>query len=202
MAETDGSDFTSAYEAVRSDPDIQFELAAYQPPEVPSWLRALGPFLEWLAPLLPYIFGVLGLALLAYFFWPVLVQEYLTRRRNRADRGAADLLPTPEAARALLAEADALAAEGRYGEAARLLLYRSIEDMEAHDAELVRPALTSREIAGHALMPAAARDVFAGIAAVVERAFFARRPVAQDDWSAIRSDYDEFVFARPQGVRA
>lgn len=103
----------------------------------------------------------------------------------------------PEEAQAaqLLDEADVLAGEGRYDEAARLLLHRSIGEIDAHRPDLVRPALTSRDIAGHPLLPRGPAAAFARIAALVERSLFARRPLGADDWQDCRTAYREFAFA-------
>jgi hypothetical protein len=66
--------------------------------------------------------------------------------------------PDAAVARVLLADADALAAKGRYAEAAHLLLRRSVQDIEGSRPRLVRPALTSRDIAAHPGLPDAARS--------------------------------------------
>jgi hypothetical protein len=103
----------------------------------------------------------------------------------------------PEEAQAaqLLDEADILARQGRYDEAARLLLHRSIGEIDAHRPDLVRPALTSRDIAGHPLLPRGPAAAFARIAALVERSLFARRPLGADDWQDCRAAYRDFAFA-------
>lgn len=95
----------------------------------------------------------------------------------------------------LLDEADVLAGQGRYDEAVRLLLHRSIGEIDTHRPDLVRPALTSRDIAGHPLLPRGPAAAFARIAALVERSLFARRPLGADDWQDCRSAYREFAFA-------
>ena len=61
--------------------------------------------------------------------------------------------PTEAKAKALLEEADRLAAQGRFDEAAHTLLYRSIEDIEDRLPRSIRKAQTSREIAGLAACP-------------------------------------------------
>src|SRR3546814_12270255 len=55
-----------------------------------------------------------------------------------------------------------LAASGHYAEAVHLLLRRSIEEIERRRPHLVRPALTSRDIADSAAIPLDARRVFSG----------------------------------------
>jgi hypothetical protein len=117
--------------------------------------------------------------------------------KKQKGSGAAQDVWLPEEAQAaqLLDEADILAQQGRYDEAARLLLHRSIGEIHAHRPDLVRPALTSRDIAGHPLLPRGPATAFARIAALVERSFFARRPLGADDWQDCRTAYREFAFA-------
>ena len=101
----------------------------------------------------------------------------------------------PEAApaRSWLREADALAAQGRYAEAVHHLLFRSIEDIGRRRPRLVRPALTSRELAAAEALPPPARSLFARIAGLVERSLFGGRPVEAGDWTAARSAYADLV---------
>ena len=103
--------------------------------------------------------------------------------------------PEEAPARQLLSEADALAARGLFSEAAHLLLFRSIEDIDQRRPELVRPALTSRDIAALPAIPDRPRGAFARIAAMVERSLFARRPLGADDWHDCRAAYEDFAFA-------
>lgn len=116
-------------------------------------------------------------------------------RRERKAKETAAWRPEEEQAVQLLDEADVLANEGRYDEAVHLLLHRSIGEIGAHRPDLVRPALTSRDIARHPLLPPGPASAFARIAALVERSFFARRPLGPDDWQACRVAYREFAFA-------
>ena len=95
----------------------------------------------------------------------------------------------------LLGEADALAAAGRYAEAAHLLLHRSIEDVDARRPDLIRKSLTSRDIAALPAIPDRPRGAFARIAMLVERSLFARRPLAEPDWRTCRTAYEQFAFA-------
>jgi hypothetical protein len=126
----------------------------------------------------------------------------LPRRRSLAEPVAvADEEWTPDAApvRAWLREADALAAERRYAEAAHSLLIRSVEDMARRRPRLVRPALTSRELAASPDVPVPARALFSDIAALVERSLFGGRAVAADDWQVARAAYTDY--ALPQAWR-
>jgi hypothetical protein len=150
-----------------------------------------------------FLWVAAGIALIILLYW---IFAFFRDRRlggreakgNRKRRGKAEAdiwRPGEEQATQLLDEADVLAGQGRYDEAARLLLHRSIGEIDAHRPDLVRPALTSRDIAGHPLLPRAPAAAFARIAALVERSLFARRPLGQDDWQACRIAYGEFAFA-------
>jgi len=116
-------------------------------------------------------------------------------RRQRTRRAEEAWRPEEAQAVQLLDEADLLAQQGRYDEAARLLLHRSIGEIDSHRPDLVRPALTSRDIAGHPLLPGGPAAAFARIAALVERSLFARRPLGADDWQDCRAAYRDFAFA-------
>jgi len=67
------------------------------------------------------------------------------------------------------------------------------EEIARRRPRLVRPALTSRELAAAAAVPAPARDLFARIARLVERSLFGGRPVNADDWSGARAAYADFA---------
>jgi len=99
----------------------------------------------------------------------------------------------PIASEALHTDAEALAAQGRYEEAVHLLLWRSLEDIQRHRPRLLRPALTSREIAGSDWMPGVVRRAFAAMAAPVERSLFGGRSLARTDWEEARAAYGEFA---------
>jgi hypothetical protein len=175
-------------------------------------LRPVGRGLDWIGSFMPnapyariFLWTVLALAALALV--AMVVQRIRTgewrlprRRRAVAADAAAEEEPAwaPEAApaRAWLNEADALAAEGRYAEAVHHLLFRSVEDIARRRPRLVRPALTSRELAAAEALPGPARDLFAGIARLVERSLFGGRAVGAGDWSAARNAYADFVLPR------
>jgi hypothetical protein len=123
--------------------------------------------------------------------------EWRLPRRRAVTAEAGDEEPgwAPEAApaRSWLKEADALAEQGLYAEAVHHLLFRSVEDLSRRRPRLVRPALTSRELAAAEAVPPAARDIFARIARLVERSLFGGRAVDAGDWSNARAAYADFV---------
>ncbi|NYT39693.1 hypothetical protein HZY97_02900 [Sphingomonas sp. R-74633] len=186
-----------AHEALRARADIQFSMAPAKPPEVPEWTRWLGKQLSHFSPFAPTIFWIcvaVGAAIILYLVITAIIRWLPSRdAKAEAEQDVATWRPTERAARALLADAEALAAQGRYAEAVHLLLQRSLEDIQRNRPRLLRPALTSREIAGAGWMPDIVRRAFAAMAAPVERSLFGGRSLAQGDWEEARAAYGEFA---------
>lgn len=219
-AVANGDRFAAAHAALKADPQIQFTLSlAPARPEPPAWLTHI---LHWLAQLLEPVARLLGwiarqmprapyarillwglIALLAVGLVWVVYQRirhgkwrWPMRRPIRPGTPAMDdpeWQPESAPARIWLREADELAAQGRYAEAVHLLLIRSVDDIARRRPRLVRPALTSRELATADAVPPAARGLFGGIAALVERSLFGGRPVDADEWQSARAAYADFA---------
>jgi hypothetical protein len=169
--------------------------SAPTPPPAPHWLEDLVRFLGEFAPVLKFVFWG-GLALGAVLIvWFVAREVLATRPARDAPAAPADWRPEAGQARALLEEADRLAAAGRFGEAIHLLLFRSIDDLSGRRPGLVRPAFTSRDIAGLEQIPATPRTAFAQIAERVERSFFGGRAAGSEDFAQARGDYETFAFS-------
>lgn len=184
----------AAQARVAADGTIQFQLPAAERPEPPAWLIWLIQHLKALGSAGEILFWLLvaaGVVLLA-----TLMVRAVLRWRNREtgpDPVVADWRPEAAAARALLADADRLAADGRFDEAARLLLHRSLEEIGEHRPALVRPAATAREIGGARNLPVAVKLTFAPIAAAVERSLFGGRSLQRSDWDIARDAYRRFA---------
>lgn len=219
--------FAAAHAALKADGSVQFTLPrSPPPPQTPEWLKRLGEwltdvfrpvgrFVAWLFSLLPdapyariLLWSVLAVgaaSLLWMAYERIRHGEWRLPRRRRAlgvtlDEDEPDWTPGAAPVREWLREADALAAAGRYAEAVHHLLFRSVEDIRRRRPQVVRPALTSRELAVAPAIPAAARGPFAGIARLVERSLFGGRPVGADDWTSARAAYADF--ALPEAWRA
>lgn len=191
---------------IRAAGDTQTDFSAPPPPDPPDPASA-----QWLVDLFRWLAGdgnvwVKGVALaliaalmlaILYFTVPV-VRETVDRWLRRMPKAAAPDAPgwQPDAANArnLLAEADALAAEGRFAEAAHLLLGRSVEDIAQRKPGLIKPALTARAIGNAQDLPGAAREALVRIVAAVERSRWARRTIDASDWADSRSAYEVFAF--------
>ena len=187
--------FVEAHRQLLADSAIQFDLPRVErvPPS-----PGLVNFFQAIYPLLQVVFWILVAALVAYVLYAIASWasgRELPWRRGKAEAEEESWRPHEAPARQLLSEADQLAARGLYAEAARLLLFRSIEDIDKRRPDLVRPALTSRDIAGLQDIPGPPRSAFARIAMMVERSLFAQRPLAEGDWRDCRSAYEEFAFA-------
>ena len=192
--------FAKAHARLVADKSTQFELPAFVPPEIPAWIKPTGEFFKWLLPAFPYIFwGAVALVvgLVAWFIvnesrgmafrWPW--------QRTPGAEEEAEWAPDETAARALLTEAEALAAAGRYAEAARLLLRRSVEDIARRRPEFLKPSVTARDISVADAIPGGARKAFAAIARVVEVSAFGSASVSADAWTECRAAYGEFALA-------
>jgi hypothetical protein len=219
-------DFAHAWAAMRHDSSIQFNLAPQpEPPKPPAWLEAffdwlgrvlkpVGRFLNWIGSFFPdaayariilWAVIVIGVAALLWALYNRLrYGEWRLRlpRLGQAVEAAEEEEWAPEAAgaRSWLEEADALAREGRFAEAIHHLLFRSVEDIASRRPAVVRPALTSRELAATPAIPGRARELFAAIARLVERSLFGGRPVGEQDWLEARTAYSDF--ALPAAWRA
>jgi hypothetical protein len=191
--------FARAHAALLRHHDLQFDFTATPQLKPPGWLLWLGKALMALAPLLHVVFWVcvvLGAAAVLFF----VVRELIALAHRRSPRRkAASPAPEPEwrptraKAQVLLDEADRLAAQGRFGEAVHVILFRSIDDIDGRWPNLVKPALTSRDIAMHQALPEAARRTFADIARVVERSFFGGAELGSDDFASCRRAYEAFA---------
>lgn len=195
-------DLEAAHDALLRRGDLQFdfppsEIAAPRG-QMPDWLAALG---EIFAPLFQILFwGVLALVILGIIY--LIVRElgwvdFSRKRRKSASGAQADLYrPEESVARALLEDADRLAQDGRYAEAAHILLLRSIEDMQRFRPRAVKPAATSRDISRLDVLPEKAREAFMAMARLVETSLFGGRDVDAGAYAECRAAYEAFAFPR------
>ena len=199
-------DFDAAHAELIADSAIQFELRPVEgpaPPPPPS--RAEVPVPSGFdmpagegGPVALTIFWVV-IALAAAGLLYLIVARVAGWRRS--GRRGAEAQAQPEwrmeeaPARRLLDDADALAADGRYSEAAHLLLHRSIAEIDRRRPATVRKALTSRDIAALPAIPPSPAAAFRAIVAAVERSLFGARALDAGDWQGCRAAYERFAFA-------
>lgn len=196
-----------AHARLLGDKSLQFDYATIPPPppipQTPGWLKWLGELLSGLGPILQWIvYGGVALGvllLLAFLARELLRQRYpqwfAPKRLKEGPARPAEWKPDLTKAKVLLEDADRLAAEGRYAEAAHLLLFRTVEDIDGRRPNLVKPALTSRDIADISSLPEAARAAFRVIVDVVERSFFGGRDVDAGGFAECRRAYEAFIAA-------
>ncbi len=201
---------SSQWQALRAATDLQFApvpLPPPPPPSVPGWLQALGRALDFIFrplaqalgiawPVMQWLLIGAGAVVLALLIWRIGL-ELWRKSRARTPAVAAEWTPDRAAATALLEDADQLAQQGRYDEAAHLLLLRSCDQIRAHHPGWLHPASTAREIAALPALPAPARSAFAVIADRVEASRFALRALIETDWQAARNAYAQFALQAP-----
>ncbi|KUR72410.1 hypothetical protein AQZ52_03885 [Novosphingobium fuchskuhlense] len=189
--------------------DIQYAPLPVPPKEdPPEWLvellkffarlfeplgRLMGGNWSWIEGLL----AVLGVAGAMWILWTLFQRWQLARALTRP--AEEHLVIDHAAALALLADADALAAAGRFDEAVHLLLQRSVHHIAAARPDWLSPSSTAREIGLIPGLPAAARQAFTLIAREVERSLYALRALAADDWQRARAAYAAFALEQVEG---
>jgi hypothetical protein len=199
-----GASFERAHRDLLADRTLQFH---FEQPEKPSdppyWLKWILDVFEVIAPFMTYIFWA-GVAIVAamILYWIVSelarhLPQKTTEEKRAADVPVPEFRPAAARARALLEEADRLAREGRFGEAVRVLLHRSIEDMDAAYPATIMPSMTSREISLLAYLSAQGRVTFVKIAQAVEASLFAGRALTAEQFAECRKAYESFVFEAP-----
>ncbi len=198
-----GAAVEAAHKELLTHTDLQFtfdDAAVREVSRSPQWLR---DFFEWLNSLFSVPAEVMTVLMWGAVAAFVLVILFLiarevgaldwTRKRPQAPPGEPLYRPEAQVALALLADADALAAEGRYEEAVHVLLLRSVEDMRRWRPRAVEPSFTSRDLSGLAILPPAARDAFSAMARLVETSLFGGRAVGQEGFAESRRAYEAFA---------
>lgn len=187
-----------AHAALVRDRSFQFDLPSVDAPRPDT--RVFKPLISWSPPPLTpaelWILGGIAAAVVA------LVAVWMWRRRAprvkpvSAPAPAAPVLAVPDrAARSALARADALAAEGRFLDAAHEILLCGVKVIAEHHPDLVRPTTTSRDLIGLPAVPEGMRRTFGGIANVVEIGLFGGRPIGAEHWGLCRRIFVDSAFA-------
>ncbi len=199
-----GETLERAHRDLLSDPTLQFAFEQREPPQPPpSWLEPLIELFKALAPFLNYIFwaGVIVVAAMIVYAIVTELMRRLPQHKAEApppeETPVAEFRPAAARAHALLEEADRLAADGRYGEAVRVLLHRSIEDMEDAYPATIAPSMTSREISMLGYLSEHGRATFVKIAKAVEANLFAGRPLTAEQFAECRNAYQNFALEAP-----
>lgn len=196
--------FDEAYEAFNNNDDLQKErpvktLEPISQNQVrinrrgsASFLGPVFSFIGWI------LLGLIGLGVLYALY--LMFGDMSLGRGNQKEKDPEDdislidnLRPEERRARALLEDADALAAKGQFAEAVHLLLFRSIDEIQEKKGAVAR-SLTAREIGSLGFLPQDIRDALSPIIRIVERSFFGGRPVNAESWQEARASYESFAF--------
>jgi len=195
-------DFAAAHSELLANPAIQFEMkgeavALPDPPRLDIDPISLPSGSGDGSIALVLFWVIVGLAAAGLLYLIVTRFTGWERRDRSAKAAAPDAWQIEEEpARKLLDDADALAAAGRYAEAAHLLLHRSIAEIDERRPATVRKALTSRDIAAIPSIPPSPAAAFDAIVRTVERSLFGRRTLGAEEWQRCRAAYERFAFAR------
>jgi hypothetical protein len=121
----------------------------------------------------------------------------VSARGRRVALPAAPVLPAPDPSilAAPLAAAEALAAQGLWGEAIHALLLRTLETLVAATETVLPPALTSREIHGRVPLVDHARSALGDLVLAVEVSRFGGAPAGPDDYARCLARWREFAAA-------
>ena len=151
-----------------------------------------------LAELLLWGLVIAGGVLLAYYLLNMLPRR-ARERQAAADLGpgpddvSAALEPEPRDAGSLLDEAEALARQGRYGEAIHALLLYGIAELDRQREIELAPSLTSREILGRLALAEEARQALARLVAFAELDHFGGRTSSEEDYRSCLEDCRRLV---------
>ncbi|WP_084396748.1 DUF4129 domain-containing protein [Henriciella aquimarina] len=186
-------------------PEWEPETPDIEPRDRNPFIEAIGDFFAWLfsgiAPILKVLLFVAIAAAILYALWYMFGDVVGLKLRRKTQTGdepeVSDIRghrPDRGQATALLDQADALAADGRFAEAVHLLLFRSIEDLQERRTGGVPQSLTAREIQSLSDLSARAREALGPIIRIVENSFFGGRAVDRDGWQRARTSYEQFAF--------
>ncbi len=195
----------SAQARLVADSSFQFSWSAAPPPaQTPSWLeavlRAIGHGLKIGSPYIRIglwvLLAVAGVAVVVAVIRQFLVPANRWVVRRLPPVSADGATQAAREASAHLEEADRLAAEGLFADAAHVLLLCSVSGVEKGRAVGIRPSLTAREIAALPDLPPQPRVAFAHIARLVEQALFGGAVLDGARWLDCREAYLSLV--RPE----
>lgn len=187
-----------AHRRVLHDRNLQFTFTVPPEQNPPQANTSLVEFLRFLEPVFTIIFwgGLAAVVVTILAFIGREVWQVRYGRKESPDKAPVQQTiyrPEAEKARALLEDADQLAAEGRFDDAVRALLHRSIDDIELRSPRSVRQAQTGREIAQLPVLSATASAAFAPLVRAVERSWFGGVQLNESDYKECREAYANFA---------
>lgn len=187
---------------VQESRDLVLEAGPYQterpePPE-PEQRRDPMTLPDWLIQTILVIIGAIVLAMILMFLFNLWQGRAGFRINRDQNRQTVERIDTPVSARQkavdarTLAEADQLAAAGRFTEAIHLLLLVAMDRLKRELGTRVAPALTSREVLEEAPIPEAAVGPLTRMVSLSEIKHFGGRDAAAADYDRCRQDFLRF----------
>ncbi|MEO3431303.1 DUF4129 domain-containing protein [Pelagibius sp. CAU 1746] len=179
--------------------DRRYQTEKPEPEVVPEINRWRIP--PWLAKTILWSLGAVVAAIILFFLFN-LARELLEGRFGikRSPKAApaepAKVQAVPpaqrEAEHRTLAEADALAAEGRFSEAIHLLLLVAMERLRRELGPRIAPAMTGREVLRLSAIPGEAAAPLTRMVAASEINHFGGRSAGEPDYRNCRDDFLRF----------
>jgi Domain of unknown function (DUF4129) len=163
--------------------------------KTPEWLKKLGRIMGPVMRVLGWVL-LTGIVLALLYYAASAAGDWRFGRKEKLDDDSQTMTPMEfggKRAKDWLAEAEALAAQGRYAEAVHFLLFSSFEDIRRRLQAVLRPAWTSREILRDVPMRPSATAALNVLVETVEDSEFAGRSISADDFSRCRDTYARFV---------
>ncbi|HEY1416707.1 MAG TPA: DUF4129 domain-containing protein [Myxococcaceae bacterium] len=168
-------DLQQSYPTALDIRSLESAEAALDP--IVALLRWLG--LGGVAAQLVRLVGV-GVAVLAVLLFVAWLGRRLAERGDSGSTAEGVSAPTLDAG--LLLDAEALAAQGRYGEAIHLLLLRTFEVLARRMGSRLAPGMTAREAVARLTLPGPARPALADLVEAAETTTFAGRAASESDY--------------------
>lgn len=192
---------------VQESRDLVLESGPYQTerPEPPEPELHGDPLTlpDWLIPIILLIIGAIVLAMILMFLFNLWQSRAGFKIKRNRDRQTVERVETPVSARQkavderTLAEADQLAAAGRFTDAIHLLLLVAMDRLKRELGNRVTPALTSREVLGEAPIPEAAVGPLTRMVSLSEIKHFGGRDAVAADYDQCRQDFLQFSGRNP-----
>ena len=154
----------------------------------PSWLDDLARFFAPLFKLIGYLLLAALIAAILYGLYQMIsgLRRPVAKDKLPDEPGSTELGLNEGAVQDWMARADALAAEGRYGDAVHSLLLSAIDDLKRRAARAIPLGWTAREVASDLPLNMSARQWLRLLVQATERARYAGRPVSAEDFSQCR----------------
>lgn len=169
-------------ERILATPGYQTALPAAGETEEPPLRRDLAPLAALLVQALFWLTIAAAVVLVLYLLWDLLARGGRRRSPSAGTDAPPRAAPPDEPAASPLPDPEALAREGRFGEAVHALLLTALARLARRRGAPLPRSLTSREVLALGDLEAEPRTDLAELVTAVERFLFAGRPLGAEDW--------------------